>query len=178
MSVKEAIDDLKNEITAAGITPENGLGDELFLFSSTLSPVVNVDLIIFNNDNQVLLTWRDDPYAGVGWHIPGGCIRVRETIETRIQRTAVNEIGSEVAFIQDPAAVYEVFNKDHREGIPDQNERSHFITLAYICRLKNTISLDERMQWFDELPDNLLKCQDCYREDWKEIKDKAIRWVK
>lgn len=177
MSVKDAIDDLKNEITTAGIVPENGLGDELFLFSSTLSPVVNVDLIIFNNHNQVLLTWRDDPYTGIGWHIPGGCIRIRETIETRIQATAMNEIGAEVDYIQDPIAVYEVFNLEPREGIPDQNERSHFITLAYICRLKNPISLNERMQWFDDLPDDLLKCQDCYRNDWQTIKNKAIRWV-
>ena len=46
MSVTSAIDNLKDEMQKAGIKSENGLGTELFLFSSTLIPVVNVDLLL------------------------------------------------------------------------------------------------------------------------------------
>ncbi len=78
MSVTSAIDNLKDEMQKAGIKSENGLGTELFLFSSTLIPVVNVDLLLTNSKHEILLAWRDDPHTGKGWHIPGGCVRFKE----------------------------------------------------------------------------------------------------
>lgn len=79
MSVKNAIENLKIEMKKEGILPETGLGNDLFLFSSTLAPVVNVDLLITNPKQQILLAWRNDPHSGIGWHIPGGCVRFKET---------------------------------------------------------------------------------------------------
>lgn len=64
MSVTSAIDNLKDEMQKAGIKSENGLGTELFLFSSTLIPVVNVDLLLTNSKHEILLAWRDDPHTG------------------------------------------------------------------------------------------------------------------
>ena len=66
MSVTSAIDNLKDEMQKAGIKSENGLGTELFLFSSTLIPVVNVDLLLTNSKHEILLAWRDDPHTGKG----------------------------------------------------------------------------------------------------------------
>ena len=49
-----------------------GLVDSVFYMVSRLTPMVNVDLLIKNDANQILLTWRADRYYGPGWHIPGG----------------------------------------------------------------------------------------------------------
>lgn len=95
--MQQDILDFKNAMSRNGVDPENGLGDELFCFVSTLMPVTNVDLIIINERRQILLSWRDDKDYGQGWHIPGGCIRFRETFKDRIQKTAMHELGTSVA---------------------------------------------------------------------------------
>jgi len=69
----------------AGIgDPRQGLPEELFLFVSELTPMINVDLLIKNDRNETLLTWRADNFYGPGWHIPGGIIRFKESASSRI----------------------------------------------------------------------------------------------
>ena len=137
MSVASTIDKLKDEMQAANIRPECGLGMEMFLFSSTLMPVVNVDLLVTNTNHEVLLAWRDDLHAGTGWHIPGGCVRFKEKLTDRVQKTAIAELGVEVFCQPEPIRVFEIFLDDYREGFADQNERTHFITLVFACKMKN-----------------------------------------
>ena len=183
MSITQAIRSLKEEMEREEIFPEKGLGTECFQFASTLMPVVNVDLLITNDKHEILLSWRNDSHCGTGWHIPGGCIRLMETAAERIQKTALAEIGVNVFAEPDPIKFYEIFSKIHREGIEDQRERAHFITLVYKCRIPKEYSIPEErsipgkvgsLQWFGNLPDDLLQVQDCYRNDWKTIKEKLM----
>lgn len=185
MNLTDAIDNLKHEMRNNGIRPENGLGTELFLFSSSLAPVVNVDLLIFNSKGQVLLSWRDDPYSGTGWHIPGSCIRFWEAIEESIVRCAGEEIGTErIEHTSGPIKVYEFIIKENRAVIRDQRERAHFITLVYRCALPDGFRIDDHnsggmnvgsLSWFDDLPENLLPLQECYRKDWEQLKTGGIQ---
>lgn len=184
MSIGEKIAGLKAEMQKEQIDPVKGLGSELFLFASTLTPIVNVDLLVTNARGEILLSWRDDPHCGQGWHVPGGCIRLNETFEARIQKTALAELGAEVEFDPTPVGVYEIFAKNYRGGIADQRERAHFITLAFHCTLPETYQIDPirlqyetvgSLRWFLELPENLLDIQQCYREHFNEIRNKIGR---
>lgn len=153
--------------------PEKGLGQELFLLVSSLTPIVNVDLLVYNPKGQFLLTWRDDPHCGQGWHVPGGCVRFRETCEERIKKVAQRELCiNAICFDKDPIKFFEIISHEHRD-IENQNERAHFITLVYKCYAPANFSIKNQsvkegevgyMQWFDHLPDNLLSIQSCYRE--------------
>lgn len=155
------------------INPEKELGEELFLRVSSLVPIVNVDLLVFNEKGQFILTWRDDPHCGCGWHVPGGCIRFKETCTDRIRKVAQKELGvQDIKFDQEPIKVFEIINREHR-NIKNQNERGHFITLVYKCYAPSGFIIEEQpyidgevgfMQWFDHLPDNLLSIQSCYKE--------------
>lgn len=155
------------------INPHEGLGDDLFLTISSLVPIVNVDLLVYDMQGRFLLTWRDDPHCGKGWHVPGGCIRFKETCAERIKKVAQKELGiKDIIFDQEPIKVFEIINREHRE-IENQNERGHFITLVYKCYVPSNFTLEEQpikkgevgyMQWFDHLPDNLLSIQSCYKE--------------
>lgn len=169
------IDELKRCIQDEGIVPENRLGDELFLFASTLMPVVNVDLLVFNDKNQVLLSWRNDPHCGCGWHVPGGCLRFKETLENRVHKTAINEFGVDVEMKSEAIGLFEIFSPNFRDGIKDQRERAHFITIVYECKLleglkNNRIEGESgNLKWFDELPENLLNVQNCYKQNWSYL---------
>ena len=160
-------------ISLDGIHPEQGLGDELFLTVSSLVPIVNVDLLVYNTKGQFLLTKRDDPYCGRGWHVPDGCIRFKETCEERIRKVALGELGiSNLAIHKDPVKLFEIIEHDKRP-IENQNERAHFITLVYKCEVDDSYKIDNGdrteddagyIKWFNSLPDDLLSIQNCYRE--------------
>ena len=145
--------------------PTTGLPEELFLFVSRITPLVNVDLLIQDEHHRTLLTWRSDDHHGAGWHIPGGIIRYKETAHHRIREVARKELGASVDFDPDPIAVM--------EGIVRERIRGHFISLLYRCRL--TSELDPRLRavndppepgnwrWHDGPPADLLEVHNMYQ---------------
>ena len=183
MNLKQAIHYFQEAMNSEGISPEKGLGTEGFQFASTLMPVVNVDLIVINENKEFLLSWRDDSHSGTGWHIPGGCIRFMETAEERLQKTALTELGTSVETSLEPIKVFEIFSRAPREGIENQRERAHFITLSYLCKApkgyvipaeKSQPGIVGSLKWFSTLPENLLPVQDCYRKSWNVIKERIM----
>lgn len=183
MSLMSAILNLKQEMQNAGIVQEQGLGAELFLFSSTLAPVVNVDLLITDEKGRVLLSWRDDPQTEFGWHVPGRCIRFGEMLGTAIQKCAQDELGVPVKHSAEPIKVYEFHWKKYRPQIDDQRERAHFVTLVYACKLASGFDITEQkvsegtpgyLRWFTGIPEDILPIQKCYGEDWEQLKKRIM----
>ena len=85
---------------------------DLFLIISSLTPIINVDLLIRNEKKQILLAWRNDVPFGNGWHIPGGIIRFKETFHQRIQRVAQLEIGvKSIKYLKRPILISQCFFK-------------------------------------------------------------------
>ena len=171
--VSDAIVELKNAMIEEGVDPTKGLPLELFEFSTGLLPFVNVDLLITNEKDQILLSWRDDRYYGTGWQIPGGIIRMMETIDDRIQNTAVNEIGCRVEYQKTPIVVHQNIIRKHREGLENQLERAHNIALLYKCRVPEGYLIDNKgrtesdegyLCWFGKFPEDLLECHHSLRE--------------
>ena len=140
--------------------PHLGLGDDLFQFLSRLTPMVNVDLLIRNDEGEILLTWRSDDYYGPGWHIPGGVVRFKELFEDRISAVAANELGTEVVFEEIPALVQQTLHTD-------RDTRGHFISLLFECALKAPPDHRRRYlsgtpkqgewAWHNSLPPNMIK---------------------
>ena len=160
-----AIEQLQRVMNEEGIDPTKGLPKELFHFATTLIPCANIDLFI-TRGNQLLLTWRDDEFYGQGWHIPGGCLRMRETLDNRIQETARNEIGTEVIYDPSSFITREVMVTEDRPWLKNQLERSHNISMLFDCRLPdgfkvNNTDADEHVagyiKWFDQVPSDLLE---------------------
>lgn len=148
---------LKNELK-----PEKGLPEPVFEFVSSVTPMVNVDLLVRDENNRILLSWREDKFSGNVWHIPGGIIRFREKMETRIHQVAQRELHTDVIWNGQILAVNEIMS--------NHQERGHFISFLVECELKNSKELrilekadtDRKageLFWFSECPDNLIKCQ-------------------
>ena len=49
---------------------------------------------IKDENERTLLSWRDDQFTGSGWHVPGGIVRFKETMEARLGKVAETEIGT------------------------------------------------------------------------------------
>lgn len=146
--------------------PSAGLPEDIFYYISSVTPMVNVDLLIKDEKGRILLAWRDDQYAGRGWHLPGGIIRFRETLETRLKKVAETEVGASVDYDPSPIAINEIIN--YKRSI-----RGHFISLLYKCSLSSAFVPNNKgrsktdvgyLMWHDACPDDLLKLQDIYRK--------------
>jgi len=163
MDPKSAID----VINSAVPDPHLGLPEDVFLFISTITPLVNVDLLIRNEKHEVLLTWRNDRYSGPGWHFPGGIIRYKERIADRVRTVARTEIGADVELNSQPLAINEMI-------VPNRRERGHFIALFCECslisppndRLRHVEGTPQPMEWrwFGRCPDDLIAAHEIYRK--------------
>lgn len=161
MDMHEAIGFLEKKIQ----NPSLGLPEEVFLFISRITPMVNVDLLIKDENGRTLLSWRDDQFHGAGWHLPGGVVRFKEELKKRVQKVAETEIGTAVEFEHVPIAINEIICK--------HNTRGHFISLLYKCFLSGKYAprnkgLTERnkgyLKWHDSCPSNLVKVHEMYRK--------------
>jgi len=163
LKINEIIDLLKSHIE----DPRKGLPEDIFLFLSGITPLINVDLLIKNEKRQTLLTWRADNYWMPGWHIPGGIIRFKEKASDRIKAVAAGELEAEVEFNPEPLAVNEIIH-------PSRIERGHFLSMLYECTLTSGPSeklryvdgtvKEGQWRWHDTCPDNLLEIHELYRK--------------
>jgi len=163
MKMKDAI----STIESLTEDPCKGLPEDIFLFVSRITPIVNVDLLIKNEQNQTLMTWRDDEYYEPGWHIPGGIIRFKETFEDRIKMVAKNELGAEVDFDPNPLAINEVIH-------PARETRGHFISLLFKCSLLKPPSEAHRYKlgrpkanewkWHSTCPPDIIAIHEMYKK--------------
>jgi colanic acid biosynthesis protein WcaH len=127
---------------------------------------VNVDLLIKDENRRTLLAWRNDPYAGKGWHLPGGIVRFKESLETRLKKVAETEIGTSVDFDPNPIAINQIILKEYKN-------RAHFISILYKCSLSSAFIPENKgifntdqgyLMWHDTCPDNLLRLHEIYRK--------------
>lgn len=138
------------------------LGEEEFLYISSKTPLINVDLLIINEKKELLLSWRDDEYCGRGWHIPGGIIRHGETLRNRLEATAIRELGFVPQFETIPCKLTEIFL--------EQEYRNHFISLLFRGNCKGsdikTVNKPTKpgdLCWFNFFP-GLIYSQEPYIE--------------
>lgn len=148
----------------------DGLPEKLFLAVSAIFPVANVDLLILDEENRVLLSWREDAYFGRGWHLPGGCLRYKETMLERLQKTALSELGTEVEVNPEPLAVRDVILG---KGRTEPRLRAHHLAVLYECRLRDNSVVQAQdgeehksgyMKWFSKLPEDILPVHDVYKD--------------
>ena len=161
MNLTDAVNIIERSIA----DPRVGLPEEVFLAISRLTPMVNVDLLVKDEDGRTLLAWRDDDLSGAGWHVPGGVVRFLERLETRVEKVAKEEIGVPVAF--DPVPI--AFNQLLLPALPARN---HFLSILYRCSLSGGFIPDNRgrtettpgfLKWHETCPDNLIEVHRIYR---------------
>jgi ADP-ribose pyrophosphatase YjhB (NUDIX family) len=158
---KDAIDYLEKSIEK----DTDMLPEELFLFVSRLTPLVCADLLIQDNRNRTLFTWRDDKIFGKGWHLPGGVIRHNERFSSRIVKVGQIELGAELEFDPDPCR----FVEDLTVG---KTNRGHFIAFLFRCRLLSDPDARQYIEgtprtgdwaWFQGVPDPLIQVHEIYK---------------
>ena len=162
ISISDAIGALDKHVA----DPSEGLPDDIFYYISRVTPLVNIDLLINDEKRRTLLSWRDDQFAGKGWHAPGGIVRFKETLETRIKKVAEIEIGANISFDPIPIAINQIIHPNHAN-------RGHFISILYQCFLSNIfipqnkgLSMEDNgyLIWHNGCPDDLIEAHSIYKK--------------
>ena len=174
-SLAQLIKEINSQVTDSKI----GLGPELFLFVSRLTPLVNVDILLQRNSNhcqETLMTWRSDQFYK-GWHLPGGVIRFKESMENRVRQVASLELGVESL----TSVQFMTFNQKINDV---RDERGHFISFLFkVTTNQSPIASKECRDpdsphdgewfWFSSPPKEILPQHKVYEEYF--TKDEVIK---
>ncbi|TFH92983.1 GDP-mannose mannosyl hydrolase [Vibrio ouci] len=100
------------------------------------TPLISIDLVVYNQNRQVLLGMRNNRPAKGYWFVPGGRIQKNESISEAFKRITMNELGVKCDIEQaDFLGNFEHFYNDNVSG---DNFSTHYIALGY------RIVLDDR----------------------------------
>ncbi|CAN5146233.1 hypothetical protein BH11PAT1_BH11PAT1_7720 [soil metagenome] len=115
-------------------------------------PRLCVEVIVVN-EQGVLLTLRKEQAWKGQWHIPGGTVYLRESMETAVKRVAHEELGIGVD-IQEFLGFIEYFSEEKVRGF------GYSIGLAFLCYpLPGDIVVNDqadKAQYFLEVPENTI----------------------
>ena len=95
-----------------------------------LSPLVGVGVVVFNNDQQIVLVKRGkEPNKGL-WAIPGGSVELGEPVRETAIREVREECNIEIE-LTDLLGVVDLILKDN-----DGKIQYHYILIDYLAKYK------------------------------------------
>jgi colanic acid biosynthesis protein WcaH len=118
------------------------------------TPLVSIDLIIENSQNQILLGLRKNAPAKDFWFVPGGRILKDESIPHAFNRIAKDELGINLAC--EKANFIGVFEHWYPDNFTQKQKAStHYIVLAHHIKITDApleFPDDQHAQhkWFDK----------------------------
>ncbi len=142
------------------------LSSEEFKAIYSKVPRLCVDLII-RTEKGIVLTLRNLPSWNNQWHLPGGTVLYKETLEQAVAMIAQEELGIPV-HIEKMLGYIEYPSEEKERGF------GWAISIAFLCR---TAAQDFKVNdeaskagIFDQLPENLIHEQSSFlRAHWAEI---------
>jgi len=121
------------------------------------TPLISIDLIVTNHENQVLLGKRVNEPAKNFWFVPGGRIYKDESLEQAYKRIVQNELGINNNI---PLAnFYGLYEHFYDNNVFNNEFSTHYIVLAHKLMVSTEIKVNnqhEAYRWFevDELLTN------------------------
>jgi len=117
------------------------------------APLVSIDLIVRNAQQQVLLGYRKNEPARDSWFVPGGRILKDESISAAFKRIVQFELNIDMEY--SPRYFFGFFEHLYQTNLfEDKNFGTHYIVLAHTFKADSPILLQEdaqheRLRWFD-----------------------------
>ncbi|EPP7628900.1 GDP-mannose mannosyl hydrolase [Providencia rettgeri] len=103
------------------------------------TPLVSIDLVVYNSNNQILLGLRNNRPAKGYWFVPGGRICKDETFDIAFQRLMIEELG--IAYSIKDATFIGHYQHLYQDNFSDKDFTTHYVVLGYM--LKQDINIDE-----------------------------------
>ena len=93
---------------------------------------IDVNPVIVTSDGKIVLAKRIQGIVGGGkWHLPGGRVQHKETLEATLKRVALTKTNLKVNLLYPTL-------KESLVGIyddPERDPREHVISIAFLCKI-------------------------------------------
>jgi colanic acid biosynthesis protein WcaH len=122
---------------------------DIFMQIVRNTPLISIDLLMHNENNEILLGWRNNQPAKDFWFVPGGRIYKNEPIRDAFTRIVSAETGLSLDI--DQAGFHGIYEHFH----PDQNYMNeagfgtHYIVLAFDIQLAGELTSPPMYQHSD-----------------------------
>lgn len=137
----ETLKNLLHRLKDANLQPPN-TPYEIWKELATLVPLPTVEIILTHNEKDFLLTYRKDEIWD-GWHIPGGFILSKESIENACRRIAERELNIPISLTK----IIDVYAwPDHPQSNP--------ISIICVCKPEKE---PEVGKFFTQIPKTTIK---------------------
>ena len=93
------------------------------------TPLVSIDLVVYNQKGEVLLGKRNNRPAQGFWFVPGGRIQKDELMSAAFKRLTKNELGTEFDISQ--AELIGPFEHHYEDNVTGEPFSTHYIALGY-----------------------------------------------
>ncbi|NIF31125.1 GDP-mannose mannosyl hydrolase [Enterobacter sp. Cy-643] len=102
------------------------------------TPLISIDLIVYNSDGEVLLGKRNNAPAKDYYFVPGGRIYKNEKIADAFHRVCLSEIGMDIDLSE--AKFFGVFEHFYSDSFVSEDVNTHYVVLAYELHLNLNLS--------------------------------------
>ncbi len=141
------------------------------------TPLISIDLIVKNNQNEVLLGKRSNNPAKGFWFTPGGRIYKDESIEDAFRRISKDELGTK--FNISDAKFLGVFQHFYDDNVFNNKFSTHYIVLAFEIETSKKLGLDRiqhlGQKWFKKDTLNSSDLVHKYVKDYFIIKGGKVK---
>lgn len=107
------------------------LPDETFKSVIQHTPLISIDLIVRNENDEVLFGKRVNSPAKGYWFVPGGRVRKNETLDDAFVRLVCEELGIESGITRADAKFLGVFEHFYEDCVFGGNISTHYIVMGY-----------------------------------------------
>lgn len=97
------------------------------------APLVSIDLVVQNENDEILLGYRNNRPAQGYLFVPGGRILKDESMETAFKRLTLNELGAELCLSK--AQFIGPFEHFYDDNVTGDDFSTHYIALGYRLRI-------------------------------------------
>ncbi|MCG9709922.1 GDP-mannose mannosyl hydrolase [Pseudoalteromonas sp. Isolate3] len=130
------------------------------------APLVSIDLVVLNENNEALLGQRLNRPAEGFWFVPGGRILKNESLANAFERLTLNELGIKVEL--STAELLGPYDHFYDDSVFSDKIKTHYVAIAYVLRLTkqqlDALPLNEQhaaYKWFSF--DELLKSPEVHK---------------
>ncbi len=106
------------------------------------TPLISIDLIMKNSDDEILLGKRINEPAKDYWFVPGGRIFKNESLEDAFSRIYQSELG--VSSKSEKATFYGLYEHFYQNNVFNDKFDTHYIVLAYQIHLENISKVNDQ----------------------------------
>ncbi len=105
------------------------------------TPLISIDLIVRNNQQQILLGKRLNRSAQGFWFVPGGRILKDESLKSAFKRLIKVELGVQEQVLQDHSSTFKgICQHFYEDNVTGSDFNTHYVVLAYEITLTNDLN--------------------------------------